>query len=260
MRILDRPEPGRQFLEDRMRAGAHIEQNIKKFYGLAENENSDFRWIKTDLSYPSFDDFTFGYKSSIYSVLVQRVALNGHSYKIQDTGGRIDRLIHECRNNNLVPCIFPVLNENGRPMMPQSWNLINALTWKPADPMKQSSSELAEVSEWEFMNWAVQIVSDYLRNEGLKRLSYCDVLGITPQIWFEDEDGRECWIEVICAKYPNTGSEKHSDYSKWPTEVTSHKGFRAEVSFANAETLSGKIYRTQGADVNFKGIKQIHTP
>ncbi len=38
-----------------------------------------------------------------------------------------------------------------------------------------------------------------------------------------------------------------------------YDGYKAVVSFANADELSGKLYRTHGADVNFKGILLVHS-
>ena len=97
----------------------------------------------------------------------------------------------------------------------------------------------------------------YLHDKGFKLLSYCDVLGIEPNIWFEDNKGKRCWVEVLYALYPD--NDKSFSWKNWPNEVLKHDGYKAVVSFANAENLSGKIYRSQGTFVNFRGIKHVYT-
>lgn len=53
------------------------------------------------------------------------------------------------------------------------------------------------MSDYEFNNMAVSIVKDYIRKEKMKFESYCDIIGIYPQIWFKDENDEMSWIYVI---------------------------------------------------------------
>ena len=259
MPILDRPNPSRQFIEDRQRAMLYIQSKFNKFYDPSLNECENFRWIKTELSYPSFDDFTFAYRNKIFSVLVERAESIGGKKVSFGNNQRVRTLLYECENNNLTPCIYPVINNNeGGYVFLGEWNLINAVNNKILNPIDEASNELIEVSNWELQNWAVQIVSDYIFNKGLKLLSYCDVLGIEPNIWFEDENKNQCWVEVLYTKYPD--NDKSFSFKNWPPEVLKHNGYKAVVSFASANNLSGKIYRAKAAHVNFRGIEHIYTP
>ena len=274
MEILDRPNFTEQFFIDRRDAMLHINEIFDQFNSALDNKREGFLWIKTALSYPSFDDFTFAYRNKIFSVIVERAERTENNKFAFGNAQRVFTLLRECKNNNLVPCVYPVIENKdgsrifyGRPIMncrngkhvPSSWNLIRADSKTFVDPISEASDELIEVSDWELQNWSVQIVSDYLYKEGFKRLSYCDMLGIEPHIWFENSNGARCWIEVLYAKYPDT--DKTFSFTNWPYEVLKYDGYKAVVSFANIniDKPYEKLYRAQGADVNFRGITLVHS-
>lgn len=249
--IIDRPNPEREFINDRITALEYIER-----IAMRKVKPEHFRWIKTELSYPSFDDFTFGFMNQIFSVLVLRANERG---MLLNTPPRIEALRRECGRNNLIPCVFPINDRTGKPFFSGEWNLINPFTGKKVYPESISSNELVEMSDWELRNWAVQIVWDYLEKEGFERFSFCDAPEVDPQIWFRDKEGFECWLEVLYAPYPvDTQSLKFS-FENWPDAVLSHRGYSAKVGFADTE-LTGKLFRNQGAMVNFRGIEHIYTP
>ena len=219
MEILDEPEFTQQFIKDRRGAMLHIQKLFDKFNSSISNEHEGFLWIKTELSYPSFDDFTFAYRNKIFSVLVERAERTGNNKFSFGNVRRVRTLIAGCENNNLVPCIYPVVETEGEThvfygypitdfkdgkSIIGSWNLIHAVSKKFVDPFDEASDELIEVSDWELQNWAVKIVANYLYKEGFKLLSYSDVLGIEPHIWFENSEGKRCWVEVLYEKYPDT--------------------------------------------------------
>lgn len=256
--IIDRPDPDRQFLDDRANALVYTEKTALKAEGIecrVTGKHKYFRWIKTELSYPSFDDFTFGYRNQVFSVLVLRADDRG---RLINAPPRIEALRRECHNNNLVPCIFPVHFITGRPFFSGSWNLVNPFIKKKIDPAAMSSDDDVEMSDWELRNWAVQVVYDHLKQEGLERLSFSDAPGIDPQIWFKDTNGKECWLEVLYTRYPDDAENLTFLCSGWPYEVISHDGYVARLGFAGAEDMS-RLYRTKGAYVKFKGIKHIHS-
>ena len=155
--------------------------------------------------------------------------------------------------------MFPIRDRTGRPFFPDTWNLINPFTGKRIDPAAVSSDEPVEVSDWELRNLAVKIVWDHLKSEGLERLSCCDAPEIDPQIWFRDHNGRECWIEVLYSVYPVDTQGMTFSYKGWPEQVISHDGYTARVGFAGTGGDMSRLFRTQGAHVNFNGIEKIHT-
>ena len=233
--VIDRPEPGRQYFRDRENAIRYLDRIAMKVEGLSytdATEHKYLRWIKIEPSYPSFDDFTFGFMNQVFSVLVLRADDNG---RLLNPPSRIEALRREAKRNNLIPCVFPINDRTGNPSLYGTWNLFNPFTGKIVDPLAISSDELVELSDWEIRNWAVSFVwnSINLNDESTERLSYCDVLDIYPQIWFRDKSGKECWIEVLYAVYPADVKELTFSWEGWPQEVMSHNGYVAKVNIIN---------------------------
>ncbi len=220
-----------------------------------KNTHKYLNWVKTEPSYPAFEDFTFSYRNQVFPVLVLRSDEKG---KLLNPPPRIEALRRESQRNNLIPCVFPINDRTGRPFFPDTWNLVNPFTGKRIDPATVSSDEPVEVSDWELRNWAVQVVSDYLQNERLERLSYCDAPEIDPQIWFRYNNRRECWIKVLYAAYPVDVQELTFSLANFHDEVLKYDGYLARVGFMDSEGLQ-VLYRNRGAFVNFKGIEKIHS-
>ena len=250
--IIDRPDPGQQFIEDRFNAMQYIDRAALIVEDLNE-EHKYMRWIKTEPSYPSFDDFTFAYKNQIFSVMVLRVDDKG---MIINPPPRLEALRRESGRNNLIPCVFPLNDKTGQPLFMGTWNLVNPFTGKRIYPDKISSDSLVKVSDWELRNWAVNIVWNYLDREGFEKYSYCDAPEINPQIWFKDRDNKECWIQVLYSVEPDDVDKKSFSFDDWPKEVLNHDGYISRVGFVPAE--NSILYRNQGAFIKFQGIEIIH--
>lgn len=105
----------------------------------------------------------------------------------------------------------------------------------------------------------MKIVYDSLEDESLEKLSYCDASEIDPQIWFRDKSGRECWLKVLYAAYPEDVYSLKFSYDGWHEQALAHEGYLARVGFMDADGR-GKLYRTKGANVNFRGIEHIYFP
>jgi len=69
---IDRSEPSPQFLRARNLAGATLQERFKTRGGNLE-PSEDYKWIKAELTWPSFDDLTFGYRNQVFFVLVDLV-------------------------------------------------------------------------------------------------------------------------------------------------------------------------------------------
>ena len=86
-----------------------------------------------------------------------------------------------------------------------------------------------------------------------------DAPEVDPQIWFKDNAGRDCWVKVLYAAYPNDVYNLTFSLSSWLPDVLKCEGYLARVGFMDSEGLE-VLYRTRGAFVKFGGIKKIHTP
>ncbi len=251
--IIDRPDPEQQFIQDRFKALHYLDKFALKVDGLSAGNKVTHKylnWIKTEPSYPAFEDFTFSFRNQVCPVLVLWADDSG---TLLNPPPRIESLRREAGRNNLIPCVFPIRDRTGRPFFPDTWNLINPFTGKRIDPAAVSSDDPVEVSDWELRNWAVKIVWDHLKSEGLERLSYCDAPEIDPQIWFRDNYGRECWIEVLYSVYPVDTQSMTFSCKSWPEQVLSHDGYAARVGFAGAGGNMSRLFQDTGSSCKLQG-------
>ncbi len=73
--IIDRFDPDQQFIHDRAMAVQYLDKFAKKVDGTAAGSSSTHKylnWVKTEPSYPAFEDFTFSYRNQVFPVLVLR--------------------------------------------------------------------------------------------------------------------------------------------------------------------------------------------
>lgn len=73
----------------------------------------------------------------------------------------------------------------------------------------------------------------YIKEQGFQLLSYCDMPGVDPQIWFKNAEGKNCWIEVL----PLTpGNKPAFSMDGFPQSVLQYDGYVAEVFLQRVKT------------------------
>lgn len=179
--LIDRPEPSEIFLRARHIAGSQLQDQFNANNQKSVNSSYDgFKWIKAELTYPSFDNLTFAYKNSVFSIVIEMIDDKGSSF----TKKQKDRLLIACEENNLIPCTFRLnfkekadnfmsrlmgnkdqLDYDLTPLK-QGWNLYDARTNQAIDPLILASNEKTLMSKWELSNFAIQIVRNDLEKEG----------------------------------------------------------------------------------------------
>jgi hypothetical protein len=267
-----RPQPSADFLHARNLAGLTLQQNFSKYAGKL-SESRDFRWIKADLTWPSFDHLTFAYGNQIFSVLVE--IIDGEKSLLSEQ--ECQRCFDACVKNNLIPCVFRV-SVNGMKPLSDGWNLIALETNLPISPLDLISDDRIEMSQWELQNLAIQIVRDSVDQSGGKVLSFSDVAGIDPQVWFEDSTGRRSWI--IVRHYPFLSGKEGEEFigiARQHAQLTPFAGYFAAISMASSEPVlfdrdgsiiplsrrfdgTAPLYRGDKFYVKFDGLTKIHTP
>ncbi len=268
---IDRAQPSPQFLHARQVAAATIQEQFKKLAGKLEGA-SDFRWMKSELTWPSFDHLTFSYGNRVFSVLVDAVSAGQSSITRQ----AMDRFLAAATENQLVPCVFPVNSETMSPHSP-GWNLFDAVKLTPVDPKSFDMTEKIMMSDWELRNFVIQIVRDSITKDGSSKiLSLTDVLGVDPQIWFEDAAGNRAWVIVRhCPVITGNEWKAHTGLEISNPQLLAYDGYFAAVSLASSaavlygpdgeiiplsERFSGMapIYRGDTFYINFKGLQRIY--
>jgi len=101
---IDRTEPSPQFPQARHVAGVTLQEQFKKLGGKME-ESKDFRWVKAELTWPSFDHLTFACGNRVFSVLVDAVEAGSSSItrhgEIEPTTDALRRLLRSS-----FPCLL----------------------------------------------------------------------------------------------------------------------------------------------------------
>ena len=86
------------------------------------------------------------------------------------------------------------------------------------------------MSAWEINNFGVSIVMQDLEKEGNKIMSFCDVLNIEPQIWFEDKNGNRCYVIVNTISGSTKENTEYQINHNLLMRFINYNGFYAEVN------------------------------
>lgn len=267
---IDPCQPSELFLRARNVAGITLQEMFNRHGGLAEPSH-DYKWIKSELTWPSFDHLTFGYQNQVFSVLVELI-INGKS---QLSDREIKRCVSTCIENNLIPCSFRVDASTLKPIA-SGWNLRHLENQDDIIPQDCVDEVKVEMSAWEIRNFCIQIVRGYIeKNLQAEVLSFCDVIGVDPQIWFQDNQGQRSW--VVVRNYTQlSGNEKDEwiGFEKSNPKLTSYDGFLAAIAVVSSEPIvldldakivplskrfdgTAPVYRGDGFYVDFKGLQRI---
>lgn len=268
--LIDPPDPHPEFYRARNAAGIAIQEQFNRLGGRLE-EARDYKWVKPELSWPSFDHFTFGYRNQVFAVLVG-IVRNG---TVCLTSQEIDRCLAACTEHNIVPCLFLVDEATLQPVA-EKWNLVHLETRRKIVPEEIATDLQVEMSEWEIRNFCIQIVRRHIEEQGGKIDSFCDLLGIDPQIWFEEVNGQRAW--VIVRHYPQINGSENSEwigFERSNPNLSTFDGYHAAVSMAsNAAALYGRdgkliplsqrftgsapLYRGDEFYIKFEGLQRIY--
>jgi len=223
---------------------------------------NDCRWIRAEYVYPAFDSMNFIYKNKIFSVIIDIQDKDENSY-LPDT--YIKRQLLASKEYNLIPCKFPVTIDN--PLNPdiktlkslnQGWNLYNTKTDEAVIPEHLATTENIKMSDWEIRNFAIIFVRKYLEANHCKVLSYQDTLEVDPQIWFEDMNGKKCWIVVRCVKSPEKEAAKPEQLNEIIRRCFTTDGFFAGIVLKSVSD-DGELYRGGRVEIDFNGLEKIHS-
>lgn len=211
--------------------------SIQEFISKKGWQLPDFSWIQTRLVHPSFQHLCFRLGNQLYSILL---AVHGFSSRGADDNNIVvfekdyNNLLRECEKNNLIPCIIPIASHPQIPLLDNAC-LIDARSGDiiqiPDTPLKGDVS----MSDWEINNMGIQIVVNYLEEQQIKIHSYCDVIGIEPQIWFE-KDGKLSYV-IVRSIPVGKRKECFPINNNLLLKLTKYYGYFADVQFASASPI-----------------------
>lgn len=245
---IDRPQESELFLTARDVMGTHIQKMINKNGGF----KSGFAWLRKELTSPSFDDMNFSYKNKVFSLLID---LKNKDKNILPEHRKI--IFNKvCLENDLIPCVFPIDVQNLTPIN-REWNLFHSLTNKSIDPLEVASDEKTPMSKWEFNNFAIFQVMQFICKQGLIIHSFCDAPDILPQIWFQDKDGKPSWVIVKYALYPTRAQDiTVENIEELAATAPNYNRYIARIAFMPME--EGNCYRQSGFYISFQGLEKVY--
>jgi len=254
---VDARPPSKLLLYARDIAGMQIQKQMAAL--------NDCRWIRSEYTYPAFDEMSFIYKNKVFSVVIDIQDDENFSYLPEEYK---KRQLYSCKENNLIPCKFPVVLPN--PNKPDfdkicsktnGWNLFNTETDEEIIPEQIATDEKIKMSEWEMRNFAIKFVLKYLSSQNYKVYSYQDTLEVDPQIWFEDNSGNKCWLIVRSALAPAKKAEKPLKLKEITRRCFKNDGYFAGMIFTpqNENKKDTNLYRLGNVQIEFSGLEKIHT-
>ncbi len=230
---------------DFKRAWSFAGQHIQRQSGDGLN------WLRADLNPPMAEHLSFRLGNQIFFIFVEAAEFSFSNAK--------DLFLRVSREAGAVPCIMKMeQRESIWEPLTLGWGLIHAQSGEQVNPTALVSNKLIAMTKWELHDFAIQIVSQHLKQQGKKVFSKQSSTEIDPSIWFEDDS-----VPAFVVVRPTTYPQKEADIPqnigsiKASCARVSTRGYFASVSIANADDLELPPYRGHGMYVGFTGIVSI---
>lgn len=222
-------------------AGYFIQQEVKSM----TTNSHDFAWIQSTLLSPAFQHLCFRYKNNVYSILIGLQKGETLFVRTQDMTNQKN----VCLKNNMIPCVIPLDEETLKPVLSGS-HMFNTQTF---EQVSIEEGDVTEMSQWELMDFAIQMVKNHITQQGCKLMSYCNVPEIVPQLWFEDKLGQASY--VIVKPYMSADDSEFQISKQFIQQFSKYKGYYAGVSFYSGDAM--QIMRNRPTFCKFKGLDTI---
>ena len=235
-------------------AGSHIQR-------MAGGELMS--WLKSTLNPPFLEHLSFRLGNQLFFIHIED---EDGMLKVPGNPKGLMSISNGCNGH---ACLMPMKKHGGRwqPTAP-GWGLISAQTRRAIDPISFVSDEKIVMTDWELQDFAVQVVREDLKNAGRELMSWNGSPEVSPSLWFVGDDGPE-WVVVRAYRFPNEdeGVPENIEDIKRQLSQVSVKGNYAGVGFADMSEMlnmdnidsdeTPPIYRGNGLNVNYEGLKEI---
>ena len=244
--LIELPNQSQEYLQAWAVTGRHLQKLFNQYNTMDNVPCNGFNWIRTDTAALAFDTMNFRYKNHVFSVLFELIDLGEDKFISRTPIEAKNLQIQICKENNLTPCLFKIKSRNMQPVT-GSWNLFDTLTDKKINPLDLSDDTPVQISDWELLNWAVATVISDLKAKEYKIISFTDTPGKAPNIWFEDKEAKQNWVQV---KINNKACDPAQNI------IDKYTGYIADVTIIPANNQPA-IYRSQPAAVGYGGLKSF---
>ncbi|VVS99696.1 conserved hypothetical protein [Sphingomonas aurantiaca] len=220
-------------------AGSHIQSKAPKH---------EFFWLKSDLQTPLLSHFAFRVRNQIFFVLVE----TSENLNAPGNLAGLRRIAEGCEGH---ACILPMKmgpEDRWTPVNP-GWGLLDADSRISVDPMQLLSNVKIEMTDWELHDFAVQVVTNAIKNDGKNVIASLADPAVDPSVWFEGDRGPE-WVIVRAARYPDSPSlpKNVSEITASCKAVSNHGNF-APVT-VTSEVRSTPLWRGSEMQVRYTGL------
>lgn len=224
--------------------GKKLQMMFAKYYDECLGRGGNFCWLRTDIITPSFDSLNFSYKNVVFSVLIDFLDDNGNS--LLPSEKKLQQ-IKICKQNNMIPCLFKIY-ESDLLTYNDGWNLYNSETEVPIEPQLFGDRMRTMKSNWELCNWAISLAKQDLELKGFKVLSYTDMPGVNPQLWFENENREKSWL-CVCVVVNGVFIQEDGECSLIGNEeLKLYTGYKITINIDSCN--GGKVWRGEPAEVS----------
>jgi hypothetical protein len=193
--------------------------------------------------------------------------------RIEDVDGRVtgpgnpNGVVTAAAAANGHACILPMTRRLvGDAWVPAEpgWGLLDAATRQHIDPVLLVTAEDIEMTPWELHDMAVQIVRDYLAEQGCRLMSWQGSPDVDPSIWFIGKSKRPEWVVVRSTSFPANRADRPANWSAIAARCAqvSSIGHFASVAMASAEQpfesdseAAVPLWRGHAMHVNFEGLE-----
>lgn len=239
-------EPSRDFLAMWQAAGNHIQSFFQD--GLQS-------WLKVDPRPPFLEHLSFRLGNQVFFIRVEDVEERA------EVPGNREGLLSVAEGWNGYPCLMPMRRtlrgwEPDRP----GWGMIDLRDGKRINPSMLVTDEPVAMTDWELLDFAVQVVRNDLKERGCEIMSSHSDPEVDPNIWFVADmaKGPE-WVVVRAARFPQRQAERPANLDAIARSVAhmSRRGHFASVRFAPADDPDGPLWRGHGAEVEFEGLEPL---
>ena len=173
----------------------NISIRVRKFISSLFTTNGeldpDFCWLKSVATRPCFHHLCFTYKKTVYSCLIGVVTDEGGvSVSEQDKRNFFNEVLSNC----LYPCIIPI-NQDGD-IYDEKAPILDAKSLQPINFNEQEEFVPSVMTKYELYARALNEVFMYLADRGCSKFAICDIQGLTPSLWFNDEKGNHSYVII----------------------------------------------------------------
>ncbi|MCR5258671.1 MAG: hypothetical protein K6E40_11010 [Desulfovibrio sp.] len=255
MHGIPNPRPSKDFVEAFKAAGRRIQ-------AMATRIGMEVLWIRAEPYGPSLEHLSFFCGGQAY--FVQMLDNSGETVF---PGGTKEGLLRIAKEYEGFACWMPMrrVSEPGRapwaPVLP-NWGLIDAVSDAFVRPEELTLAEPKAVTRWELHDFAIQFVRESLEKQGRNVLSWNSDPDVEPALWFAGASGRPEWVCVGECLGPASQAPVPESLRELASAMMD-RGFRgwwAPVGFAPITRKPGRpdgLYRGEGADVDFKGLRPL---